>query len=119
MPDPDGTVHIEIAQPSPATLKRYGGTPESWYAMLEEQGFACGVCGKVPSPSKRDGKRRLVIDHEHVRGWKNMEPEQRWRHVRGLTCWWCNSAYLARGITVEKAEGVVRYLKRYAAIGEF
>jgi len=107
-------IEIIIAEPTASTLKKYGGDLVSWRVLLEEQGFVCGVCGKVPSPSKRDGKRRLVIDHEHVRGWKNMVPEQRWRHVRGLTCWWCNSAYLARGITVEKAEGVVRYLRRYA-----
>jgi hypothetical protein len=57
----------------------------------------------------------MVIDHEHVRGWKKMPPEQRKLYVRGLTCWYCNSTYLGRGLTVAKAEGVVRYLKAYAA----
>ena len=103
-----------IDQPSAATLAKYGGTPEKWRALLDSQGGVCGVCGKVPSPSSRDGKRRLVIDHEHVRGWKAMEPELRWQYVRGLTCWYCNHAYLGRGITVEKARGVVAYLETYA-----
>jgi hypothetical protein len=103
-----------IAVPSPATLAKYGLSQEDWGALLIAQDGCCGVCGKVPSPSKRDGKRRLVIDHEHVRGWKAMPPEERKLYVRGLTCWYCNHAYLGRGITVEKAEGVVRYLRTYA-----
>lgn len=102
-----------ISTPAPTTLAKYGGTVELWAALLASQGGVCGVCGKVPSPSKRDGKVRMVMDHEHVRGWKKMPPEQRWLYVRGLTCWFCNSTYLGRGMTVEKAEGVVRYLKRY------
>jgi hypothetical protein len=102
-----------IDQPSPATLAKYGGTPEAWAELLASQGGTCGVCGRIPNPSKKDGKRRLVIDHEHVRGWKAMPPEQRWQYVRGLTCWWCNHAYLGRGITVAIAEGVVAYLRRY------
>jgi hypothetical protein len=104
----------DITQPTPATLAKYGGTPEGWLALLTEQGGVCGVCGQVPNPSKKDGKRRLVVDHEHVRGWKRMPPEERWTYVRGLCCWWCNSAYLGRGITIAKAEGVVRYLRAYA-----
>ena len=108
------TFEYEIAVPSPPTLKKYGLTEADFVGMLMEQGWQCGVCQKVPSPSKRDGKRRLVIDHEHVRGWKDMPPEQRKLYVRGLTCWFCNHSYLGRGITVEKAEGVVRYLKAYA-----
>lgn len=102
-----------IELPTPATLAKYGGTPEKWQALLEEQGGVCGVCGKVPSPSKRDGKIRLVIDHEHVRGWKKMPAEQRWTYVRGLVCWFDNHYYLGRGLTLAKARGVVRFLERY------
>lgn len=102
-----------IALPTPATLKKYGGTPEKWQALLDEQGGVCGVCGRVPSPSKKDGKIRLVIDHEHVRGWGKMPPELRWSFVRGLVCWFCNHYYLGRGLTLEKAKGVVLFLERY------
>lgn len=105
----------DYARPTDATLKKYGLSYGDWLALLATQDFKCGVCGKVPSQSKKDGKVRLVIDHEHVRGWKAMPPEERKLYVRGLTCWYCNHAYLGRGITVEKAEGVVRYLKAYAA----
>lgn len=75
--------------------------------MLEEQNGVCFVCKKSPSTG------RLCIDHEHAPGWKKMPDEERKRYVRGLLCWWCNSAYLARGITIFKAENVVEYLKQY------
>jgi hypothetical protein len=103
-----------ISPPAPSTLARYGLSLEEWQSLLHAQGGVCGVCGTVPSPSKRDGKVRLVTEHEHVRGWKKMPPELRKLYVRGLTCWWCNTSYLGRGITVEKAEGMVRYLTNYA-----
>lgn len=108
------TDQITVTQPTASTLAKYGGTPERWQALLDSQGGVCGVCRTLPSPSKRDGKIRLVLDHEHVRGWKKLPPEERWQFVRGLTCWWCNTAYLARGITIAKAQGVVDYLTRYA-----
>lgn len=66
------------------------------------------MCHRQPSSG------RLVIDHEHVFGWKRMPPEERRLYVRGLLCFFCNHYYLARGLTVDKAENVVRYLKRYA-----
>jgi len=91
--------------PTKQTLAKYGLTEGDWLAHYALQGFRCGVCG-----ADRD---RLVIDHEHVRGWKAMPDEERKLYVRGLTCWYCNHAYLGRGITVEKAEGVVNYLRRY------
>jgi len=87
---------------------------DEWLALLDAQGGVCGVCGKLPNPSKKDGKIRMVTDHEHVRGWASLPPERRKLYVRGLTDWFCNAHYLGRGITVAKAEGVVRYLKAYA-----
>lgn len=104
----------DISEPTKATLAKYGGTPELWRELLDAQGGTCGVCERIPNPSKRDGKRRFVIDHEHIRGWKKLPPAERWQYVRGLVCWWCNTTYLGRGITVAIAKGVVRYLERYA-----
>jgi hypothetical protein len=118
-----------IEPPLPATLKKYGfGTAERWADaegmtpaeadwswLLASQGAACGVCERVPNPNKRTGKVRLVVDHEHVRGWKTMPPEQRRLYVRGLVCWVCNHYYLGRGITVAIAGGVLRYLTNYAS----
>jgi hypothetical protein len=67
----------------------------------------CAICEKIPSTG------RFVTDHEHVRGWKDMPPEQRKRYVRGILCWFCNKTYVGRAITVPKAENVVTYLREY------
>jgi hypothetical protein len=99
----------ELIVPSVTTLRKYGLDEVTWRHILQAQGGVCGVCGKFPSTG------RFVTDHEHRRGWKHMPPEERLRYVRGVTCWYCNHAYLGRGITLAKAEGVVRYLSAYEA----
>ena len=96
-----------IQVPKPATLKKYGLTEKFWRAIIKRQGPHCAVCGKVPSTN------RLVIDHEHVKGWKKLPPEQRRRYIRGLCCWVCNHYVLCRGISIAKLKGAVKYLKRY------
>jgi hypothetical protein len=106
---------VTVDPPTPQTLARYGLSVDEWRAMLDAQGGRCGVCGRVPKPNKNTGKIRLVIDHEHVRGWKRMPPERRKLYVRGLVCWFCNHYYLGRGITVAIARGVVAFLERYEA----
>ena len=104
--------------PTPATLKMYGASVQVWEAIIDRQGGVCPVCKKVPNPPKDappDSGGRGVFDHEHVRGWKKMTPEERVKYVRGVTCWFCNHSYLGRGITVEKAENAAQYLADYAA----
>jgi recombination endonuclease VII len=98
-----------LLQPTQATLNKYGGTPELWYSLAEAQGFVCGACLKLPKTC------RLVIDHEHVRGWKAMATTARWAFVRGLLCWTCNHYRLARGASVENLRGAADYLERYEA----
>lgn len=100
---------IEIKEPSKATLSKYGLSLEDWRELAEKQESCCFVCRKIPS------KGRLCIDHEHVKGWKKMPPEQRKLYVRGLLCWVCNHYYLGRGINIEKAKNVVEYLIKYEA----
>lgn len=96
-----------IREPTPATLKKYGLSLDGWRALLDSQGGTCAICKKVPTTG------RMVIDHEHVKGWKAKPPEERKQFVRGLCCWWCNATYLGRGINVEKARNVVAYLEAY------
>lgn len=98
-----------VREPKPGTLKRYGLSLEEWRAILSGQGTVCAVCEKEPETG------RFVVDHEHVRGWKKMPPEQRKQYVRGILCWWCNHAYVGRAITVRKAANVLKYLQAYAA----
>lgn len=107
-------VELELSVPTSATLKRYGLTLEDWREILDRQGGVCAICKKLPGPAKNTGKIRMVIDHEHVRGWKNMPPAKRKLYVRGLCCWWCNASYLGRSITAEKARNMAVYLDQHA-----
>jgi hypothetical protein len=96
-----------VKTPSKATLKKYGLSEDEWQKILTRQNGVCAVCEKVPTTG------RLCIDHEHVKGWKKLPPEKRALCVRGLLCWSCNFYYVGRGITLGKANNVVRYLERY------
>lgn len=97
-----------VRVPAPSTLRKYGLTLQLWRGILTEQGGGCGVCGGVP-PSGT-----LHIEHEHVRGFKEMHPDIKRRFVRGLCCWMCNSVFLRRGATPEKLHAAAEYLARYA-----
>ena len=97
-----------LIQPSLATLKKYGLSVEEWLKMADEQGHACFVCELQPT------KGRLCIDHEHVKGWKKMPPERRKQFVRALLCFFCNTRYLGRGISLKRANRVVQMLESYA-----
>lgn len=97
-----------IIVPTPATLNKYGLTEIAWAEILIRQDGACGACHKVPKSN------RLVIDHEHVRGWKAMPTSERSPFVRGLLCYMCNHYRLARGATVANLRGAAEYLEDYA-----
>lgn len=102
-------IGIEPLLPSLKTLARYGLDEPGFFALAAIQGNVCAVCKKLPA------SRRLCVEHEHVKGWARMPPEQRRTFVRGLCCFVCNTQYLGRGITVEKARAVVEYLQAYDA----
>jgi hypothetical protein len=91
--------------PTDVTLKKYGLSREEWIALYNKYDGKCHVCLK---PSKR-----LNIEHEHVKGWKNMLPEERKNYIRGLACFVCNYKLLQKGIDLERLENAVRYLKEY------
>lgn len=96
-----------ITLPKKATLKRYGLSLEEWKAMLDDQGGVCFVCEKEPPNG------RLCTDHDHVKKWKKMPPDQRKLYVRGLLCSYCNLRLLRKGWTLKKLERAVEYVKRY------
>jgi len=98
---------VAVKPPSKPTLRRYGWTAEEWWARWEEQGLVCAICQVAP----RTG--RVVTDHEHVRGWKKMPPEERKNYIRGLLCWTCNANIVRRGITIQKLENAATYLRIY------
>ena len=96
--------------PSKATLKKYGLSLEEWTDLYNKHDGCCHICLK---PQSAEAKRALHVDHEHVKGWKDMPPEQRKQHVRGLICYTCNRFRMTRGTTLETARGMVRYLEEY------
>jgi len=98
---------MPLKEPTKQTLARYGLSVLEWQTMAEQQESACYICRKQPSTG------RLCIDHDHAKGWKKMPPRQRVLYVRGLLCWVCNHYYVGRGISVDKAQQVVNYLKAY------
>lgn len=96
-----------IRFPTPVTLKKYGLTLIDWLEILNRQNGVCAVCKREPTTG------RLCVDHEHVRGFKNMSPENKRKHVRGLLCFVCNRYYVGRAITTEKSANVLLYLQDY------
>lgn len=66
-----------------ARYKRlYGITVEQFDKMMELQGGACAICGRIPKPG-----RLLHVDHDHRNS----------HRVRGLLCAFCNLRVLGRG----------------------
>ena|SRR3990172_8096558 len=98
-----------IIVPTEPTLKKYGLDDQLWLAILRDQGWVCPICKKESTTG------RFVVDHDHVKGFRKMAAEQKRLYIRGICCWFCNHAYLGRGITVEKAQNVVEYLVAYLA----
>lgn len=96
-----------VNPPKPDTLKKYGLSLDQWRMILQRQNGVCAICQKEPSTG------RLCIDHEHVKGWKKKESHERRLFVRGLLCFFCNHYYVARGISIAKAQAVVAYLTEY------
>lgn len=91
--------------PSVRTLSKYGITEAEWQVLYDKYDGTCHICRK---PSKR-----LVVDHEHQKGWKDKSPEERRLSVRGVLCWICNAKILTRGVTIEKLKNAVTYLEEY------
>jgi len=100
---------LGVRLPHRTTLRRYGLTEYAWLKRLDEQGWVCPLCLRLPLGGK------FVVDHEHVRGWKDMPDEERATYVRGLLCWQDNKFLLPRSFTIEVADRVVQYLRDYLA----
>jgi len=109
--------------PRPATLQKYGLTETDWLSMCEACGYTCVICGKPFDD------RPLVVDHEHVKGFKArkkikskdrkktikvrvMPPEERKKHVRGVIHNFCNR-FIRRWLTLDRAEAIVKYLRAF------
>jgi len=96
-----------LKPPSAATLKKYGLTEADWIYIWEWQGRVCPICKKVPPTGNTH------IDHYHQKGWKKMKPEERRKWVRGIVCAYDNQRVLVKGINLEKAKNIVKYLEDF------
>ena len=115
--------------PSAGTLARYGLTADEWLAICRRQRCVCPVC------LKPFGDRKLVTDHEHVRGFKArkrrrpkkgkkgdgrtvlvrvMSRAERKDHVRGVLHAYCNGLVRV-WLTLDRAKAIVAYLEAHAA----
>lgn len=112
--------------PRPETLANYGLTADDWRRLCRECKCICFVCGKP------FGDRPLVVDHQHVKGFRAtkkvrytgkrkghkrvrvMPPEERRKYVRGVLHNYCNR-FVRRWLTLERAEAIVLYLRKYHA----
>lgn len=96
----------------------YGITLEEWETKLEEQDGVCFICKTMPK------SKVLCTDHEHVKGFAKLPPEERKKYVRGLLCFMCNTALKC----VEKTSdgkrnrkmlnGMIEYFSKYRIKGE-
>lgn len=91
--------------PTKTTLRKYGLSQFEWIRLYQHKQGRCWVCYKEPT--------RLVIDHQHVKGWKKMDPSERKLYVRGLLCWTCNFYFLRRGMSRNVANSISEYLEFY------
>lgn len=92
--------------PTKSTLKKYGLSEQDYLDIVERQGNVCPIC-KLPMDKTTN------IDHWHVKDWKKFPPEIRKLFVRGVVHWFCNHYYLGKGITVERAKNLVKYLEDF------
>ena len=100
-------LRIVLSPPNKGTLAKYGLTADTWRRITIDQGYVCPICKQSLVG------RKLVVDHQHVRKWKKMKPEQRRLHVRGVLHNFCNRTYVRAFLTIEKAEAVAEYLKKH------
>lgn len=104
----DEALALGIRPPTPTTLKRYGLTVEDWLGLLAAQGWKCPIC-------LRRAGLLWNTDHDHVRGWKRMPPEQRRRYVRGVLCAHCNHRRVNSRMSSAEALRIAKYLAAYEA----
>lgn len=102
-----------IKPPSKKTLDRYGLSLEEYTELLERQKYKCGICGKDPGIHSKTGRLKLAIDHEHIKNWNKLDPNERKKYVRGLLCTYDNLFVANKNLSLVKAEQLVKYLKKY------
>lgn len=104
-PEPATIGLYGIKDPSARVMEKYGVDIAWWRERISAQKGLCPICNGT--------RERMVIDHEHAKGWKKMPAEKRRAYVRGIVCWFCNLYYLCRGMTVQRAVNTVEYMREF------
>lgn len=97
-----------IPFPTDPTLKKYGLSKMDWLELYRRKDGCCHICGR-----KFEIGHRVNVDHEHVRGWKHMPPEERKHYVRGLLCYTCNKFMVMRGMTSDRLWNGYQYMRNW------
>ena len=87
-------------------IKSYGITIEQYHQMLEDQDYACKICGL----EEKTYRKRLSIDHDHscCPGTKSCG-----KCIRGLLCSNCNMSLGNAKDNVEILKKMIAYLESY------
>ncbi len=97
--------------PTKQTLKKYGMGQQDYLKLELMCDRTCPICCREFSEGK------LVIDHEHVKGFKKMKDKDKRKYVRGLLCSYCNFRMIPKGMSAYKAYQIFRYLQKYLEQG--
>ena len=89
--------------------RTYGITEAEYKLILDAQGGVCWICHKPPK------KRRLHVDHEHVKKDKKADPKLKRTRVRGLLCWGCNTAVAKFGDSSLRLRNAADYIDKWPA----
>lgn len=85
---------------------RYKMSSEQYQKLLEDQNYACAICGKANANG-----RKLYVDHDHscCFGSKSCG-----KCIRGLLCHKCNSGLGHFDDSVESMNKATEYIKKYS-----
>lgn len=83
------------------TLQQYGLTPDSYKALLAQQGGGCAICGgqERAIDDRTQKPRMMAVDHHHATD-----------KVRGILCSHCNRAIGLLGDSVNTVQSALYYL---------
>lgn len=85
----------------------YNLTVEEWQQLFDYQGGVCAICKRAPQ-----GRRKLVVDHEHDGGKSGK--------IRGLICSVpCNLRLVAKHKTPDMLQAAADYLRAPPAVELF
>ena len=97
------TTTYQAIQRNASYKRKYGLTLEEYNERLLNQNYLCAICKKEETrinTRETDGKKHLVVDHEHITG-----------KVRGLLCTKCNSILGFSMDDIQILENAILYIK--------